>query len=151
MLSGGEGSLVQLQSISSAVSLSNSFVQGLWSFEVGMIGCVADDLFADYFASFMKQERVDTRFVKRVAGFGTQLCVGEVRPPFRQVFYRHKPADTQLEIGPEELEAISGARLFVTNGESVIPTNLVFTATIQVKSSAILPGRPPTGNFMPPG
>ena len=71
---------------------------------VGMIGCVGDDLFADYFESFMQQERVDTRFVKRVAGFGTQLCVGEVRPPFRQVFYRWKPADTQLRIGPEELE-----------------------------------------------
>jgi len=87
--------------------------------DVGMIGCVGDDLFADYFSSFMKEERIDTRFVKRVAGFGTQLCVGEVRPPFRQVFYRHKPADTQLQIGPEELDAIRRARLFVTNGTSL--------------------------------
>lgn len=87
--------------------------------KVGMIGCVGDDLFADYFTSFMDQERVDTRFVKRVAGFGTQLCVGEVRPPFRQVFYRHQPADTQLRIGSEELVALRAGRLFVTNGTSL--------------------------------
>jgi 5-dehydro-2-deoxygluconokinase len=84
-----------------------------------MISAVGDDLFADYFDSFLTGEGVDTRFVRRAKGYGTQLCVGEVRPPFRQVFYRHKPADTQLAIGPDELAAIAAARLFVTNGTSL--------------------------------
>jgi 5-dehydro-2-deoxygluconokinase len=87
--------------------------------KVGMISCVGDDLFAEYFESFLGQEGIDTQFVRRAKGYGTQLCVGEVRPPFRQVFYRHKPADTQLAIGPDELRAIASARMFVTNGTSL--------------------------------
>jgi 5-dehydro-2-deoxygluconokinase len=90
--------------------------QGL---KVGMISSVGDDLFADYFDSFLGTEGVDTRFVKRAKGYGTQLCVGEVRPPFRQVFYRHKPADTQLAIGQDALAAVASARMFVTNGTSL--------------------------------
>lgn len=87
--------------------------------EVGMISCVGDDLFADYLTGFLDQEGIDTRFVRRAKGYGTQLCVGEVKPPFRQVFYRHKPADSQLAIGKEELEAVASARMFVTNGTSL--------------------------------
>lgn len=87
--------------------------------KVGMISCVGDDLFADYFESFLGQEGIDTRFVRRAKGYGTQLCVGEVKPPFRQVFYRHKPADTQLAIGKEELAAVASARMFATNGTSL--------------------------------
>ena len=78
--------------------------QGL---KVGMIGCVGDDLFADYLTGFLEKERVDAKFVRRAKGYGTQLCVGEVVPPFRQVFYRHKPADTQLAIGDDELKEIA--------------------------------------------
>ena len=87
--------------------------------KVGMISCVGDDLFADYFHSFLSQEGIDSRFVKRANGYGTQLCVGEVKPPFRQVFYRHKPADTQLTVSSEELDAVRAARMFVTNGTSL--------------------------------
>jgi len=87
--------------------------------QVGMISCVGDDLFADYLTGFLNKEGIDTRFVRKAKGYGTQLCVGEVRPPFRQVFYRHKPADTQLAIGKEELEAVASARMFVTNGTSL--------------------------------
>src|SRR5262245_17987025 len=87
--------------------------------KVGMIGCVGDDLFADYLTGFLQQEKVDARFVSRAKGYGTQLCVGEVVPPFRQVFYRHKPADAQLAIGNEELRSIADARMFVTNGTSL--------------------------------
>jgi 5-dehydro-2-deoxygluconokinase len=87
--------------------------------QVGMISCVGDDLFADYLTGFLNKEGIDTRFVRRAKGYGTQLCVGEIRPPFRQVFYRHKPADTQLAIGQQELEAVASARMFVTNGTSL--------------------------------
>ena len=96
-----------------AVGLSR---QGL---KTGMIGCVGDDLFADYLTGFLEKEHVDARFVRRAKGYDTQLCVGEVVPPFRQVFYRHKPADTQLAIGDDELKEIAGARMFVTNGTSL--------------------------------
>lgn len=86
---------------------------------VGMIGCVGDDLLADYLVSVLGAEGVDTRFVRRVRGFNTQLCLGEAQPPFRQVFYRHKPADTQLTVSEAELAALGAARLFVTNGTSL--------------------------------
>src|SRR5574341_2032682 len=62
---------------------------------VGLISAVGDDLLADYLLRFLGEEGVDGRFVRRVAGFGTSLCLTEVSPPdrFPQVFYRRQPAD----------------------------------------------------------
>lgn len=88
---------------------------------VGIISAVGDDLIADYLLGFLKSENVDTRFVRRVAGYGTSLCLTEISTAhgFRQVFYRHKPADSQVTFGAEEAAAIGGARMFVTNGTSL--------------------------------
>src|SRR5438876_3103208 len=88
---------------------------------VGIVSAVGDDALADYLLSFLAQEGVDTRFVRRVPGYGTSLCLTEVSPPdrFPQVFYRREPADTRVEVGSPELEAVRGARLFVTNGTSL--------------------------------
>lgn len=86
---------------------------------VGMIACVGDDLLADYLVAELAREGVDTRFVRRVPGYATQLCLGEARAPFRQVFYRQRPADAQLTVSEAELDALAGARMFVTNGTSL--------------------------------
>ena len=88
---------------------------------VAIISAVGDDALADYLIGFLDKERVDARRVTRVAGYGTSLCLTEVSPPdrFPQVFYRYKPADSQVQVGEEELALIRGARLFVTNGTSL--------------------------------
>ena len=68
---------------------------------VAIISAVGDDALADYLIGFLDKERVDARRVTRVAGFGTSLCLTEVSPPdrFPQVFYRYKPADSQVQVG----------------------------------------------------
>src|ERR1051325_7600256 len=63
--------------------------------KVGIISAVGDDLLADYLFDFLRGEGVNTRYVSRVQGCNTSLCLTEVWPPdrFRQVFYRSNPAD----------------------------------------------------------
>jgi len=89
--------------------------------DVGIISSVGADALADYLLAFLKAEKVDTKLVRLVPGYNTSLCLTEVSPPdrFPQVFYRREPADTRVEVGPAELEAVRGARLFVTNGTSL--------------------------------
>jgi 5-dehydro-2-deoxygluconokinase len=88
---------------------------------VAIISSVGDDALADYLISFLDKERVDARRVTRVAGYGTSLCLTEVSPPdrFPQVFYRYKPADSQVQVGEAELALVRSARMFVTNGTSL--------------------------------
>ena len=89
--------------------------------DVGIISSLGADALADYLLAFLKTEKVDTRFVRLVPGYNTSLCLTEVSPPdrFPQVFYRREPADTRVEVGPPELDAVRSARLFVTNGTSL--------------------------------
>jgi 5-dehydro-2-deoxygluconokinase len=88
---------------------------------VAIISAVGDDALADYLIGFLQREKVDARFVSRVRGFGTSLCLTEVSPPdrFPQVFYRHKPADSQVQVGEPELALVRAAHMFVTNGTSL--------------------------------
>jgi 5-dehydro-2-deoxygluconokinase len=88
---------------------------------VGMIAALGDDALADYLLGFLRKEGVDTRHVRRVAGYNTSLCLTEVSPPdrFPQVFYRREAADTRVVVGPAELEYARQAALFVTNGTSL--------------------------------
>jgi 5-dehydro-2-deoxygluconokinase len=88
---------------------------------VAIISSLGDDALADYLIGFLNKEGVDGSRVTRVAGYGTSLCLTEVSPPdrFPQVFYRHKPADSQVQVGEAELALVRRARLFVTNGTSL--------------------------------
>lgn len=88
---------------------------------VAIVSSLGDDVLADYLVGFLNKEGVDARRVTRVAGFGTSLCLTEVSPPdrFPQVFYRHKPADSQVQVGEEDLALVKRAKLFVTNGTSL--------------------------------
>jgi len=89
--------------------------------DVGIVSAVGADALAEYLLGFLRAEKVDTRLVRLVPGYNTSLCLTEVSPPdrFPQVFYRRDPADTRVEVGPAELEAVRGARMFVTNGTSL--------------------------------
>jgi 5-dehydro-2-deoxygluconokinase len=86
--------------------------------QVGMISCVGKDALAEYLIGFLKQEGVDTRFVREAEGYNTSLCLTEVCPPsnFHQVFYRQNPADSRIEIGDAEREYIRKSKLFLANG-----------------------------------
>ena len=88
---------------------------------VGIVSSVGKDALADFLIEFLRNEGIDTRFVRLVEGYNTSLCLTEVSPPnhFPQVFYRRDPADVQLQLGGPELAYIQKASLFVTNGTSL--------------------------------
>jgi len=88
---------------------------------VAIIACVGRDLLAEYLLGFLREEGVDTQFVRQVEGYSTSLYLTEVSPPdrFPQVSYRSRPADLRLKIGDAERESIRQARMFVTNGTSL--------------------------------
>src|SRR5437868_7578426 len=89
--------------------------------KVGIISAVGDDLLADYLFECLRNENVDTRYVARVAGFNTSLCLTEVWPPdhFRQVFYRANPADAQIKASKAALAEVRTAKMFITNGTNL--------------------------------
>ncbi len=88
---------------------------------VGLISAVGKDALANYLLGFLAAEGVEAQFVRLVEGYNTSLCLTEVSPPesFPQVFYRRDPADSQVVIGPAELDYLRRARMFVTNGTSL--------------------------------
>ena len=79
----------------------------------GIISCVSDDPIGHYLVEYLQKEGVDTRFVRLKQGCLSSLCLTEISPPdrFPQVFYRERPADTQVEVGDEEKEFIQSTRL----------------------------------------
>jgi 5-dehydro-2-deoxygluconokinase len=89
--------------------------------KTGMIACVGADALGEYLVEYLNGERVDTRFVRSRPGVLSSLSLTEISPPdrFPQVFYRERPADTFVEVGPEERSYIESARLFITNGTSL--------------------------------
>jgi 5-dehydro-2-deoxygluconokinase len=88
---------------------------------VGIISRLGKDPLADYLLDFLRKESVNTEFVKLVEGYSTSLSLSQVSPPdqFSQVFYRQRPADTQVVVGDQELKVVRSSRMFVTNGTSL--------------------------------
>lgn len=89
--------------------------------KVSIISALGTDALSDFLVSFLEKEGVDASRVQRKAGFLPSLCLTEVTPPdrFPQVFYRHDAVDTMLETAPGDLDAVAGARMFITNGTSL--------------------------------
>ncbi len=89
--------------------------------DVGIIAAVGQDSLGEFLLEYLEKEGVRTHLVQEIAGAQSSLCLTEISPPesFPQVFYRERAADTLLEIGEDEQEAVGGARLFVTNGTSL--------------------------------
>lgn len=87
----------------------------------GIISCVGDDPLGHYLVEYLQKEGVDTRFVRPLRGYLSSLCLTEIRPPdrFPQVFYRDRPADTQVEAGEAERVFVCSTRMFITNGTSL--------------------------------
>jgi len=87
----------------------------------GIVGCLGADSLSEYLLEFLNSEKVDTTHVSRLPGFLPSLCLTEVSPPdrFPQVFYRRDPADTQVDLGEEQLAYLASGRMFVTNGTSL--------------------------------
>ena len=88
---------------------------------VGIVACLGTDSLSDYLIGFLRSENVDTTHVTRAPGFLPSLAITEVTPPdrFPQVFYRHDPADTKLDVNAGQLDYVAGSRMFITNGTSL--------------------------------
>jgi len=88
---------------------------------VGIISCVGDDPLGYYLVGYLEEQGVDTRFLRLKKGYLSSLCLTEISPPdsFPQVFYRDRPADTQVDLGESEREFICATRLFIANGTSL--------------------------------
>jgi 5-dehydro-2-deoxygluconokinase len=88
---------------------------------VGILSSLGDDSLSRFLLDFLNAEGVDTSHVQTVPGYLPSLCLTEVAPPdrFPQVFYRHEPVDTRLDIGAADLEYLAGARMFITNGTAL--------------------------------
>ncbi len=88
---------------------------------VGIVSCLGEDSLSDFLIEFLQAEGVDTSHVQRRAGFLPSLALTEVSPPdkFPQVFYRHEPADTMLQISDAALDYVASGKMFVTNGTSL--------------------------------
>jgi 5-dehydro-2-deoxygluconokinase len=91
---------------------------------VGIISAVGDDLLSDYLLPRLAQEGIDTHYVRRVRGYNTSLCLTEVAPPsgFHQVFYRARPADSQIVLSDEAATKLQQAKMFITNGTNLAET-----------------------------
>jgi 5-dehydro-2-deoxygluconokinase len=89
--------------------------------KVGMVASLGTDSLSEFLIDFLKAENVDTGHVKAAPGYLPSLCLTEVSPPdrFPQVFYRHDPVDTKLEIGDDDLSYIASSQMFITNGTSL--------------------------------
>ena len=98
---------------------------------VGIISRLGKDPLADYLLDFLRKESVNTEFVKLVEGYSTSLSLSQVSPPdqFSQVFYRQRPADTQVVVGDQELKVVRSSRMFVTNGTSLSASLTVVNVT----------------------
>src|SRR5213080_2168263 len=85
---------------------------------VGIISSVGKDALADFLLGFLRNEGIDTRFVRLVEGYNTSLCLTEVSPPdhFPQVFYRQNTADSRIELTDQHRDYIRQAKLFLANG-----------------------------------
>jgi 5-dehydro-2-deoxygluconokinase len=89
--------------------------------QVGMVAALGADSLSQFLLEFLTAERVDVSHVKRCPGYLASLCLTEVSPPdrFPQVFYRRDPADTQLDLQPDDLDYLASSRMFITNGTSL--------------------------------
>jgi 5-dehydro-2-deoxygluconokinase len=83
---------------------------------VALSSAVGDDPVGDFILAFLARENVDTRFVARKPGYRSGAALLAIQPPdtFPLVYYRDRPADTQLSIDDVLLSPIGASRtLFI--------------------------------------
>jgi 5-dehydro-2-deoxygluconokinase len=88
---------------------------------VGMVSSLGDDSLSRFLIDFLQAEKVDTSHVQTAPGYLPSLCLTEVAPPdrFPQVFYRHDPVDTMLDVTGDDLNYVTSGSMFVTNGTAL--------------------------------
>ncbi len=88
---------------------------------VGIVSCLGNDSLSQFLIDYLNEAKVDTSHVQTRPGYLPSLCLTEVSPPdrFPQVFYRHDAVDTRLTTAPGDLEYVSAAKMFITNGTSL--------------------------------
>ncbi|MGC4050012.1 MAG: 5-dehydro-2-deoxygluconokinase [Paludibaculum sp.] len=88
---------------------------------VGIVSCLGNDSLSQFLIDYLNEAKVDTSHVQTRPGYLPSLCLTEVSPPdrFPQVFYRHNAVDTLLTTAPGDLDYVSSAKMFITNGTSL--------------------------------
>ncbi|MBI5083080.1 MAG: 5-dehydro-2-deoxygluconokinase [Acidobacteria bacterium] len=88
---------------------------------VGIVSSLGDDSLSQFLIDFLRTERVDTSHLQIHPGFLPSLCLTEVSPPdrFPQVFYRHDAVDTLLAVTASDLDYVTKAHMFITNGTAL--------------------------------
>src|SRR5438093_3210417 len=83
-----------------------------------IITAVGDDLVGDFILKFLKDEKVETRFIPRKPGTRTSAVVLGIEPPdkFPLVYYRDNCADNQLSIDDVLNAPIQNCRIFELSG-----------------------------------
>ena len=83
-----------------------------------LLTAVGDDQVADHVTQFLRDERVETRFIPRKPGRRTSAVIVTIRPPddFPLTFYRDNCADDALTIEDVEQAPVSDARAVFLTG-----------------------------------
>jgi 5-dehydro-2-deoxygluconokinase len=83
-----------------------------------VLTAVGDDPVGDFILHFLRQEKVETRFIPRKPGTRTSAVVLGIEPPdkFPLVYYRDNCADNQLSIDDVFNAPVSGCRVFEFSG-----------------------------------
>lgn len=86
-----------------------------------LLTAVSDDPVGDFITRFLKDEDVETRFIRRIPGTKSGLVLLGIHPPdhFPRVHYRENAADQQLEIGDVEAAPIGSCKMLVLAGTSL--------------------------------
>ena len=81
---------------------------------------VGDDRVGDYVLRYLRDERVDTRWVVRVPGKRTSLALVAIQPPdrFPLTFYREDPADIYLTVDDAAGLPIEEAQAILLSGNA---------------------------------
>ena len=83
-----------------------------------VLTAVGEDPVGDFILSFLKTERVETKFIPRKPGTRTSAVVLGIEPPdkFPLVYYRDNCADNELSIDDVLKTPITGCRVFEFSG-----------------------------------
>ena len=88
---------------------------------VAILTAVGDDPVGDFVLSFLRRERIETRWVTRKTGYRTGAALLAIQPPdhFPLVYYRDRVADKQLDIDDVEQAPLAASSTLLLSGTSL--------------------------------
>lgn len=88
-----------------------------WGFSCRFSGVVGDDVFGPVILRSLEEEGIDTKGVIRRKGYASQFAfIVAESPGGRRTVFWERPGGEPLKPGEVDLKALSGARLFHTDG-----------------------------------